>query len=272
MVNIKSFKVFSEETINPVVITFGRFNPPTLGHEKLIDKILSIAKSNKYRIFVSQSHDEKKNPLEYSEKINFMRKMFAKQGRSIIEDKSIITIFDALVKLYKQNFTKVIVVVGSDRVAEFSKLLTKYNGVSAKHGFYEFKDGIQIESAGERDPDSDDVDGMSASKMRAAAKDNNFDLFKKGLPRSFKEAKDLFNTIRKNSGLKESKIIRPTMSFGISEKREDYVKGKLFKVGSSVIINETNETGIIMQRKSNYVIVKVGDEEIKKWITAISEV
>lgn len=273
MGNLKSFRTFSEERIRGVVITFGRFNPPTIGHEKLMNKVVSLASADAYRIYVSQSQDSKKNPLNYSDKIKFLRKMFPKLGRNIIEDASIKSIFDALVILYKQKFTQVTLVVGSDRIDEFKKQLSKYNGVEARHGFYYFADGINIVSSGERDPDSDDVSGMSASKMRAAAADNNLELFSKGLPKGFKFTTELFNAVRVGMGLKESRGKRKHIQLDtVSEKREEFVKGNLFKVGDEVKVNETLEEGVISAIGPNFVLVKTEAGSFRKWITAVTKI
>lgn len=268
---MKSFRAFTESKTNTVVLTFGRMNPMGSGHAKVIDKIVSLADGNKYRIYLSQSVDSSKNPLQYSEKIKFARKMFPKAGRNIIEDVSIKTIFDALVKLTRERFTKAVVVVGSDRVEEFKRQLLKYNGVEARHGLYSFRDGIEIVSAGERDPDSDDVAGMSASKMRAAAQANDFQQFKKGLPRDFKEARDLFIATRAGMGLKEES--RPhTQLPTVSEQREQFVKGELFRLGDKVRIIETLTEGVIVDRGPNFVCVKCGDEIFRKWLTAVEKI
>ena len=136
--NLSSFKTFSEQKEKEVVFTFGRFNPPTIGHEKLIRKVISQANKNNYRIYVSQSSDPERNPLEYKEKVQLMRKMFPKYGRNIIFNKKIINVFNILVDLYDQGFTSVTMVVGSDRVPEFKKLMNQYNGKKARHGFYNY--------------------------------------------------------------------------------------------------------------------------------------
>lgn len=273
MAHLKSFKAFTEERVNPIVVTFGRFQPPTIGHEKLINKVTSLAKGNNYRIFTSQTTDPKKNPLSYSDKIKFLRKMFPKHGRNIIEDKSIRSIFDALVKINQQGFTKVIMVVGSDRTDEFARLLNKYNGIEGKHGLYNFTDGIQIASSGERDPDDDGVTGMSASKMRAAANDNNLELFTKGLPKDFKESSELFNAVRVGMGLKESYLHRQHIQLdSVSEERESFVKGNLFSVGDSVQIIESKEEGTIVELGPNFVVVQTPTEKRRKWITAVSKI
>ena len=272
MAKLKSFKIFSEERVSPMVITFGRFQPPSSGHEKVFEKVVSLAQGNNYRIYTSQSVDEKSNPLSYSDKIKFLRKMFPKYGRNIIDDTSIKTVFDALVKLYKQGITKITLVVGSDRIEEFTRLLKKYNGVKANHGFYEFKDGIQLASSGDRDPDSDAVEGMSASKLRAACAANNIDAFKKGMPKDFKEAIDLFNAVRIGMGLKESHARQHVKLDTVSEDREQFVKGTLFSVGDSVQINESKETGTIIELGPNFVVVKTATEQKRKWITAITKI
>ena len=133
--DIKSFKSYTEAKGESVVFTFGRFNPPTVGHEKLIKKVISVSKGNNYRIYVSQSSDPDRNPLQYKEKVQIMRKMFPKYGRNIILNKKIINVFNILVDLYDQGFREVTMVVGSDRVPEFKKLMGQYNGKKARHGF-----------------------------------------------------------------------------------------------------------------------------------------
>jgi hypothetical protein len=272
MPNLKSFKSFNEERVNGVVITFGRFQPPTIGHEKLIEKLVSLSSGNKYRIYTSQTEDTKSNPLAYDEKIKFLRKVFPKHGRNIIEDTSIRNAFDAFTKLYEQGFTKVTLVVGEDRVDEFKRQLIKYNGVEARHGFYNFKDGIVIESAGERDPDADDISGMSSSKLREAAAANDLETFSKGLPKVFSEATELFNAVRSGLGLTETKAVRKHVQLSsVSETREDFVKGTLFKKGDAVRIIESNEVGVIAERGPNFVVVKTSSGNYRKWLTAIEE-
>jgi len=255
---IKSFKQFSEDSKKEIVFTFGRFNPPTIGHAKLIDKVAAAAIGNQYRIYASQSSDSKKNPLEYKEKIRVMRKMFPKHGRNIIEDKNAKTALHIASILHDQGFTKITMVVGSDRISEFTKLLKNYNGVKGRHGFYDFKDGIDVVSAGERDPDAEGVSGMSASKMRAAALEGDFKSFSQGLPKEYGEDMTLFNLIRKRMGLKEMTTFRKHVQLpSLSEKREQYISGKIFNVGDNAI-TENGETIVIKERKSNYIVDTVG--------------
>ena len=178
-----------------IAFAFGRFNPPTIGHEKLMDMTRGANKN--YRIYASQSQDAKQNPLTHTKKVKYMKDMFPMHKRKISRDK-LVTAIDVLVKLYKEKYTDVVMIAGSDRVADFDKLLQKYNGVKAKHGFYKFK-SIRVISAGERDPDSEGLSGMSASKMRKAAQDNKFGTFKQGLPRKY-NGKELFKTVQKAMG------------------------------------------------------------------------
>ena len=159
-------------------------NPPTIGHEKLLNVLARKAGSNPYRVFLSQSQDSKKNPLGYAEKTKLARKMFPKHARSILMDKKVKTVFNAVQKLYNEGYKNVVMVVGQDRVREFDILLNKYNAKKGPHGIYNFS-RIDVVSAGERDPDSDSVTGMSASKMRKAAADKDFTAFSQGLPKQF---------------------------------------------------------------------------------------
>ena len=121
-----------------MVFTFGRFNPPTTGHEKLIQKVASVAGSNPFRIYPSHSQNPKKDPLPHSLKVAYMRKMFPRYKKNIMATKEK-QVFEIVTTLHNQGFTDVIMVVGSDRVKEFESLLTKYNGVNGRHGFYDFK-------------------------------------------------------------------------------------------------------------------------------------
>ena len=202
---MKGYQEFLIEAAVPeqlAVITLGRFNPPTAGHEFLFDTISSVAKKNKgdVRIFTSHSQDPKKNPLPWPVKVKFLRKMFPQLGRSIIKEKSIRNIFDALVYLHKQGYNSIIMVVGSDRVPEFEKLIPKYNGIDARHGFYEFKN-IDVISAGERDPDMDTVSGISASKARAAAASDDLEAFRKTMPAKFNGIEELFYAVQDGMGI-----------------------------------------------------------------------
>jgi shikimate kinase len=255
---VKGFKQFNEEKTKSVTFTFGRFNPPTIGHEKLITQVIKIARGGDYKIFVSQSNNPKSDPLQYKEKVGIMRKMFPKYARNIILDAKLKTVFDISVSLYKQGYNDVTMVIGSDRIKEFKTLLLKYNGTKARHGFYEF-DNISFESAGERDPDSDDVSGMSASKMRAAAVSGDFQAFADGLPKSFGDKLSVFNLLRKRMGLKEMSNFRKHIQLPtVSEKRESYIAGEIFNKGDKVYCQKSNAYFTIAERYSNYVVSVIG--------------
>ena len=267
MGTLKSFKQFSEEKKKEVVFTFGRFNPPTIGHGKLLAKVAAAAIGNDYRIYASQSSDPKKNPLEYKEKIRVMRKMFPNHGRNIIEDKNAKTALHIASILHDQGFTKITMVVGSDRIKEFQKLLNTYNGAKGRHGYYDFKDGIDVVSAGERDPDAEGVSGMSASKMRQAAIDGDFKSFMLGIPKAYGKGMTLFNLLRKRMGLKEKKNFREHIELPtLSEIRERYIAGEVFNEGDTVYVGEI--AVVIKERKSNYVVCTEGD---KYFISSLSE-
>ena len=159
--------------MSKLVFAFGRFNPVTTGHEVLMDKAKAVGGKD-YRIYVSKSQDRKKNPLDYKSKIKYMKKIFPAHASNIIDGPAR-TAIDVAVDVFEDGYTELIMIAGSDRVGEFQKLLDKYNGVKARHGEYKF-DSIKVINAGERDPDAAGASGMSASKMRGAAADDDFDL------------------------------------------------------------------------------------------------
>ena len=199
---MKTLKRFiSEAKSKPVVFAFGRFNPPTTGHAKLVDVLNRLAKKvgGDAMVFTSHSNDKKKNPLNHKQKVNYLRKFFVSKVK--VPDVSGRTVFEIANALYSQGYRSIYMVAGSDRIREFDALLKKYNGTKARHGFYKF-DEIQIVSAGERDPDADDVSGMSASKMRAAAEQGDFDSFKQGVANK-QFADKLYKDVRKGMGINE---------------------------------------------------------------------
>jgi hypothetical protein len=271
---IGSFKQYLVEEEKTVFFSFGRMNPPTIGHEKLLDKLASIAGKNPYRLYLSQSSDNNKNPLEYKDKIKFVRKMFPRHARNVLMNNKIKTAIDVAVSLYDEGFRRIVMVVGSDRVREFDALLNNYNGKKARHGFYNFMD-IKVVSAGERDPDAEGVEGMSASKMRAAASENDFTTFVQGLPKAFSnsDSKALFNAVRKGMGLKEATDYRKHVQLDpVSDIRESYVDGKLFEVGDEVVIKENGEIGKVKRLGTNYVIIESKANEYRKWLDAVEKV
>jgi hypothetical protein len=271
---INSFSEYLVEEERVVYFTFGRMNPPTIGHGKLLDILATKSGRNPYRVYLSQSSDPKKNPLSYSDKIKHARKMFPKHGRAIMINKKIKNAMDVLTSLYDEGFRKVVMVVGSDRIREFDILMKKYNGKTSRHGFYNFK-SIDVISAGARDPDADGAEGMSASKQRANATANDFTAFAQGLPNNMSNpnARRLFNDVRKGMGLKESKDFKRHVQLNsVSDTRESFVQGTLFDLGEQVIIKKTDEVGTITVLGSNYVIVETADRKTRQWLDAVEKI
>ncbi len=186
-----------EKTKGTLTIVFGRFNPPTTGHEKLLDKVAEFSDNDDYVVVPSRSQDKKKNPLDVDMKVSAMKDLFPKHKEKILNDPDIRTIFDVLVKSHVDGYTNVRIVGGSDRVDEFERITGNYNGK-----LYDFEK-IEVMSAGSRDPDGDGLEGMSASKQRELASENNFDDFLKGVPtaRNQKIARKLFDGLRKGMGM-----------------------------------------------------------------------
>ena len=202
---MKTYKSFmTEEKGDTAIFTFGRFNPPTLGHEKLVIAVANVARreGGEYFVYPSHSQDPKKNPLDQTTKVRYMKKMFSKHKENIITSTAK-NALEVASELQDKGYTNLVMVVGSDRVKDFQNLLDRYNGDETKaHGFYDF-DTIKVVSAGERDPDAEGVSGMSASKMRQSAVEGDFKTFRSGIPSSLndKDTKKMFNDIRKGMRL-----------------------------------------------------------------------
>ena len=272
---IRGFKNYLIEEDKTAYFTFGRMNPPTIGHEKLLDQLLKQAGKNDYFVFVSQTQDKKKNPLDYNSKVKNIRKMFPRHARRVMINKKVRTAFDAAQFLFDKGYQNVVMVVGSDRVTEFDTLLNKYNGKKAQHGFYNFN-SIVVSSAGERDPDAEGATGMSASKMRAAASENDFSSFSLGLPTKLgnKEAKKLFQDVRSGMGIQEESVFKRHVELAsVSDIREKFVQGKLFELGDQVVVKESDEMGMIAHLGTNYVVVELSeDRSVKKWLDDVVKV
>jgi hypothetical protein len=202
----KTYQQFLKENSGKTAVyTFGRFNPPTIGHEKLL-RVIQTTSSNEggdYFIYTSHSQDSKKNPLTHKQTIHFLKLIFPKH-RPYVEDSLAKTALHAASDIYdKGGYTKLMMVVGSDRVRDFSALLNRYNDSKSKHGYYNF-DSIEVVSAGERDPDAEGAEGMSASKMRQAVVDGDYDTFKMGVPAGTSDSicLNLYNAVAKGLRLK----------------------------------------------------------------------
>ena len=261
---MRSFKDLTEATDN-AVFTLGRFNPPTTGHEKLIKKLSSKAGRDPMYVFPTHTQDPKRNPLPHTLKVAYMKKMFRKHAKDI-QTSTARNVFEVAKILYDKGHKSVTMVVGSDRVAEFSSLLKKYNGTKSTHGFYEF-DNINVVSAGERDPDSEGVEGMSASKMRAAAQDGKKDDFMTGLPSSFKDGEKLYRDVRSNMGVREERDMGDMTDFEYL--RDQYLTGKVWKLGDQVEAN--NVKGEVVRRGTNYLTMVEEDGKVHKvWLHDIT--
>ena len=265
---IGSFKSFLVEEEKTLYVVWGRMNPPTIGHEKLLDALKAKAGNNPYRIYLTQTQDNKKNPIPFVQKVKFARKGFPQYARQIMLDRKLKSMFDMATAVYNEGFKKLVVVAGSDRVREFDVTLNKYNGKKGRHGFYNFQN-ISVVSAGQRDEESEGVDGVSGTKLRKMATDGDFGKFAQKMPKRLSNAdsKAVFNAVRRGLGLKEQKEFKNPVQFEpVSEKREDYVKGNLYSVGDSVVIRDTGELCNISHLGSNYVIVESNGKQYRKWL------
>ena len=257
-------QLLSELPNKSLIFAFGRFNPPTVGHELLISKVEALSKKTSipYRIYTTATQDKKSNPLSQKDKIKYMEKSF--RNAHIYAAKG--NIIQLLQSFEKEGIKEIHLVVGSDRTKEFESLLNKYNGRE-----YKFSK-IEIHSAGERDPDSDDADGMSASKMRSAASKGDYKSFEKGVTKKLTDVdtKKMYNDVRKGLGLKiESFEIN--ISNNQNELREKYFRGEVFKIGSTV----KDDKGVyeVMDRGTNYItVINENGELSKKWLDSVKEV
>lgn len=247
-----------------VVFAFGRFNPPTTGHQLLVSFVKKMAQQNKadHVIFASHSQDAKKNPLSVERKLHYLNLMFP--GMNFAASGGEVRTFMEAAKMLNKKYKNLVMVAGGERVAEFDKILNKYNGVD-----YNF-DSIRVISAGERDPDSDDVSGMSASKMRAVASKGDIAQFKRGLPSTIREidARRLMNDVREGMGLE---VIKENIKLPYNELREKYVKGEIYQEGH-LVESINGETFTIVKRGTNYLLVKDSDGNVhSKWLHEVVE-
>jgi len=254
-----------------VTVAFGRFNPPTIGHEKLMKAADKVALGGPLKIYPSRTQDSKKNPLDPDMKISFMKKMFPDFEENIINDGEMKSIFNVLIAASEEGYKNVNIVVGADRQAEFENLATKYNGE-----LYKFDD-IRVVSAGVRDADAEGVEGMSASKMRKAVVDGDFKSFKTGTPKSIKDAdiESIFNAVKSGMKVKKTKV---TELWQIAPKydakglREQYVSGKLYRIGDIVENLNTGLIGKIIRRGTNHLICVTEENHMfKSWIRDVME-
>jgi phosphopantetheine adenylyltransferase len=261
-----------EKTKGTLTIAFGRFNPPHLGHLQLMDTAAASAEQegSDYMIVPSRSQDKKKNPLDPDTKVSLMRSMFPQHSERIMNDASTRTIFDVLKKAHNDGYTNVRIVGGADRVNEFNKLANNYNG-----NLYAF-DNIDVVSAGDRDPDSEGVEGLSASRMRLAAAEGDFKTFRLGMPPEMrpKDARAVFDTVRAAMGIQDqvAEVWEIAPKFDQRTLRENYLSEAIFKIGQLVENLNTGLIGRIIRRGTNYLICVTEDHIMfKSWIKDVME-
>ena len=257
---------------NALTVVFGRFNPPTTGHKKLLDTAYGISSGSDFKVYPSRSQDAKKNPLNPDSKVQYMKKMFPKYEDNIVNDDNMKTIFNVLQGAYDDGYTEVTIVVGSDRLGEFKNLANKYNGE-----LYDFEN-ISVVSAGERDADAEGVEGMSASKMRKAATEDDFQTFRSGIPNALddKDAKALFALIKKQMGTSEKKEVEELWQIApkldMRNLRENYVADRIYSIGDIVENLNTGLIGEVIRRGTNHLICLTQESLMfKSWIKDVTE-
>ena len=242
-----------------LIFAFGRFNPPTTGHDKLMREVINQARKNNanHIVYASASQDKRKNPLDVNTKVKFMRKMFPRNKIQAAGGTQ--RTFMEILKFYDKMYGEIVMVAGSDRIREFQTLADKYNGKE-----YNYK-SIKVASSGERDPDAEGVSGMSASKMREMAKNDDYRNFKRGVVNlSDSDTKALFAAVKKGMDIKESYVGKFT-DFVNNDLREEYHQEKIFNVGDMVEHTDGSK-GMVVRRGSNYVSYE-DDGLIKKaWL------
>ena len=255
-----------------LTVAFGRFNPPHLGHLQLMNTAANSVEGDKddYIIVPSRSNDPKKNPLDPNTKVDIMKAMFPQHADSILNNTSTRTIFDVLNAANNEGYANVKIVGGADRVKEFTKLANNYNGK-----LYDF-DKVDVISSGERDPDGEGVEGLSASRMRLAASENDFKAFSKGLPKDLDKdsKKQIFTAVRSSMGINEEwGIWEMAPKFDLQTLRENYVDNIIYKLGELVENVNTGMVGRIIRRGTSYVICVTENKMMfKSWIKDINEV
>ena len=263
MGHMKKYSQFLKELPNKtVVFAFGRFNPPTTGHELLIKAVKKLAATHKadHAIYASKTQDSKKNPLAVDKKVHYLNLMFP--GTTFVAANAQERTFVEAIKNLNKKYKSLIMVAGSDRVPEYEKILAKYNG---KEFHY---DTMQVISAGERDPDADDASGMSASKMRATASKGDYSHFKQGLPSTMRDidGRRLMNDVRMGMGLES---IKEQINLVKNDLREQYFHGDILNIGD--IVEANGQSYEIVKRGSNHLLLKEQSGKlVSKWIQDVS--
>ena len=249
---------------NTLVFAFGRFNPPTIGHAKLMSKVITEARSKRanHIVFASASTDKRSNPLDVDTKVKFMKKMFPKNNIKAAGGTQ--RTFIEVLKSYDKLYGNIIMIAGSDRTSEFQRLANTYNGRD-----YNYK-SIKLVSSGVRDPDAEGVTGISASKMREMAKNNDYNSFKKGVTNlTDSDTRSLFSAVKKGMGIAER--YENFTNYLNNDIREEYHQERIFNVGD-MVEHMDGSSGMIVRRGSNYVSYETEDGLIKKaWLYDLQE-
>ena len=260
------------EQTEDLTIVFGRFNPPTVGHEKLLSQAKKTAAGGDLKIYPSRTQDPKKNPLDPDMKISYMKKMFPEYEESIINDSEMKSIFNVLTTASDEGYENVNIIVGSDRQAEFENLAMKYNGE-----LYNFGE-IRVISAGARDADAEGIEGMSASKMRKAVVDDDYDSFRRGTPKSLNDGdtQSLFDAVRSGMKIKKKKEVAEMWEiapkFDAKGLRDQYVNGLIYRIGDVVENLNTGLIGEVVRRGTNHLICVTKENLMfKAWIRDVME-
>jgi len=267
-----------DHALDTLTVVFGRFNPPTSGHEKLLQQAEKVAAGGELKIYPSRTQDNKKNPIDPDMKVSYMRKMFPEFEEQIINDPEMRSIFNVLITAAEEGYTGINIVVGADRLGEFESLATKYNG-----DLYNFKE-IRTISAGPRDDDAEGLEGVSSSKQRKAVMDDDYTAFKKGLPKGMDDADGtaLFDAVRTGMSQKKDKkskdveeevdlwMVAPKLDpRGL---RENYFRKNIFNIGDIIENLNTGLVGEIIRRGTNYLIcVTEQNHMFKSWTHDIME-
>tara|TARA_Y100001972_G_scaffold3887_1_gene4378 strand:+ start:858 stop:2693 length:1836 start_codon:yes stop_codon:yes gene_type:complete len=246
----------------PVVFAFGRLNPPTIGHQKLIDRVITMAKRVKGKpvLYVSASQDKTKNPLTVKQKIDYIKKIYSRGIDILPATGRERTFMEILKNRFDKKYTEVYMVAGSDRVLEFKKLIKTYNGKD-----YNF-DVVEVISAGSRDPDAEGVSGASGTKMREFARNNDYKSFKQNLMTGTREnvAMKLFKDLKKQMGVNESMAPEDESMRMI---RENYHNNEIFNIGDLVENVRNNNVGKVIKRGPNYIQYEMEDGGVEKaWL------
>jgi len=263
------------KTKGTLTMAFGRFNPPHAGHGQLMDiaagSFRDSEEGSDYMIVPSKSAGDDKNPLDFGSKVEAMKGMFPNHSSHISEDENFRTIIDVLKYAHNQGYANVRIIAGGKRVKQFEKLSQDYNGA-----LYEFGN-VETISSGDRDEDGDGIEGMSASRAREAALNNDYDTFTDQLPKDY-DGTDLFNKVRKALGADEKKKEVKKESWRVapklhtSELREHYINERIYNIGDRVEDLNNGLSGRIIRRGANHLICVTEDKIMfKSWITDVTE-